>query len=147
MTDHPLSTIIPSFDLHSYHAGINMAFAEVVGAGCKKLALSATYSPEFAKEMMAATKYSAKEYNVILHVEANLLVTKLFPADVAKDKTVIMILQNQGVLDEYLELKSMKEESNKKGNPEETEVEIAKRFGKLLNYDKASIERLLAKHG
>lgn len=147
MTDHPLGKIVPTFDLHSYHAGINMAFAEVVGAGCKRLALSATYSHEFAKEMMAATEYSAKEYNVLLHVEDKLLVTKLFPADVAKDKTVIMILQNQEVLDEYLALKKLKEESNTKGNPDEIEFEIARKFGKLLSYDDASIERLLSKHG
>lgn len=147
MTDHPLNKIISSFDLHSYHAGINTAFAEVVGAGCKKLALSDVYSHDFAKEMMAATELAAKKYNVLLHVESNLLVTKLFPSDVAKNKTVIMILQNQGVLDEYLEIKSLKEESNNKGNPDELELEIAKRFGKLLSYDDASIERLLTKHG
>ncbi len=147
MTDHPLSKIIPTFDLHSYHAGINMAFAEVVGAGCKRLALSSTYSHEFADEMMAATEHAAKEYNVILNVESNLLVTKLFPSDVAKDKTVIMILQNQSVLDEYNELKKMKEESNGKGNPDDLEFEIARKFGKLLSYDDASIERLLKKHG
>ena len=124
-----------------------MAFAEVVGAGCKKLALSSTYTSEFAEEMMAATEYAAKEYNVVLHVEPKLIVTKLFPVDVAKDKTVIMILQNQDVLDEYLALKKLKEESNSKGNPDEPEYEIARKFGKLLSYDDASIERLLSKHG
>ena len=36
-----------------------MAFAEVVGAGCKQLALSATYSHEYAKEMMAVAGVSA----------------------------------------------------------------------------------------
>lgn len=147
MTDHPLSKILPNFDSHSYHAGITMAFAEVVGAGCKQLALSATYSHEYAKEMMAATEYAAEEYNVVLHGESDLLVSKLFPADVAKDKTVILIAHNQGVLDEYAELKALKRESNEKGNPDELEFEIARRFGKLLSYDDASIERLLSKHG
>lgn len=147
MTDHPLNKIVKDFHLHSYHAGINTAFAEVVGAGCKRLALSATYEPEFAKEMMAATEHAAEEYNVLLHVEDKLLVTKLFPADVAKDKVVIMIFQNQGVLDEYLALKEKKKESNSKGNPDEIEFEIARKFGKLLSYDDASIERLLSTHG
>jgi hypothetical protein len=147
MSDHPLCKILPNFDSHSYHAGINMAFAEVVGAGCKQLALSSPYSKEYAEEMMAATEYAAKEYNVILYVEDDLLVSKLFPADVAKDKTVIFIAHDQGVLDEYAALKALKKESNEKGNPDEIEFEIAKRFGKLLSYDDASIERLLSKHG
>lgn len=147
MSDHPLSKILQSFDSHSYHAGINMAFAEVVGAGCKRLALSATYSHEYAKEMMAATEYAAKEYGVLLQVESDLLVSKLFPEDIAKDKTVILIAQNQGVLDEYTSLKAMKEESNRKGNPDEVEFEIARRWGKLLSYDDAKIEQLLSKHG
>ena len=147
MTDHPLSKIVEDFHLYSYHAGINTAFAEVVGAGCKKLALSATYEPDFANKMMAATEHAAKEYNVLLHVEENLLVTKLFPADVAKDKVVIMILQNQEVLYEYLTLKEIKKKSNSEGNPDEMEVEIARQFGKLLSYDDASIERLLSKNG
>jgi hypothetical protein len=147
MSDHPLSKILPNFDSHSYHAGINMAFAEVVGAGCKKLALSATYSHEYAKEMMQATEYAVKEYNVLLQVEPRLLVSKLFPADIAKDKTVIIIAQNQGVLDEYAELKALKEKSNEKGNPEELEYKIARKWGKLLSYEDAKIEELLAKHG
>ncbi len=147
MSDHPLSKILPSFDSKSYHAGITMAFAEVVGAGCKQLALSATYSHEYAKEMMAATEYAANEYGVLLHGEADLLISKLFPADVAKDKTVILIAQNQGVLDEYASLKVLKKDSNEKGNPDELEFEIARRWGKLLSYDDATIERLLSKHG
>jgi len=147
MSDHPLSKILPNFDSMSYHAGITMAFAEVVGAGCKKLALSATYSHEYAKEMLAATEYAAEEYNVLLHGEADLLVSKLFPAEIAKDKTVILIAQNQGVLDEYAALKALKRESNEKGNPDEIEFEIARRWGKLLSYDDATIEKLLSKHG
>ncbi len=147
MTDHPLSKIVPTFDLHSYHAGINTAFAEVVGAGCKQLALSDIYSQKFAKEMMAATEYAAQKYDVLLQVEPDLLVSKLFPADIAKDKTVIIIAHSQEVLDEYAALKSLKKESNEKGNPDELEFDIARRWGKLLSYDKESIERLLAKHG
>lgn len=147
MSDHPLSKILSNFDSHSYHAGINMAFAEVVGAGCKKLALSATYSHKYAKEMMEATEYAAKEYKVLLQVEPELLVSKLFPKDIAKNKTVIIIAQNQGILDEYETLKALKKESNEKGNPDEIEFDIARRWGKLLSYDDAKIEELISKHG
>lgn len=147
MTDHPLTNKVPTFDLHSYHAGINTAFAEVVGAGCKKLALSDVYTPKFAAEMMAATEYAAEKYDVLLQVEPDLLVSKLFPADIAVGKTVIIIANNQEILDEYASLKALKKESNEKGNPDDVEFEIARRWGKLLSYDEPSIERLLAKHG
>jgi hypothetical protein len=124
-----------------------MAFSEVVGAGCKQLALSSPYSHEYAEEMLEATKHAAKEYNTILFVEPELLITKLFPGDVAKDKTVILIALDQSVLDEYHALKRLKVESDEKGNPDDIEDEIAKRFGVLLSYDEATLERLLATHG
>ena len=147
MTDHPLSKFLTGFDLHSYHAGINMAFSEVVGAGCKQLALSSPYSHEYAQEMLGATKHAAEEYNTHLYVEPDLLVTKLFPKDIAKDKTVILIAHDQSVLDEYQALKALKIESDERDNPDEIENEIARRFGVLLSYDEATLERLLATHG
>ena len=45
------------------------------------------------------------------------------------------------------ELKQMRMESDAKGNPEEMELEIARRFGRLLSYDDKSVEGLIAKHG
>jgi hypothetical protein len=147
MSNHPLSKIIEGFNLHSYYAGINMAFAEVVGAGCKQLALSSPYSYIVAEQMLPATKVAADEYNVKLLVEPELLVSKLFPSDIAKDKTVILIAHDQSVLDEYMALKRLKKTSNEKGNPADIELEIAQRFGALLSYDEETINRLLAKNG
>jgi hypothetical protein len=145
MSSHALVEIIEGFDLHSYYAGITMAFAEVVGAGCKKLALSSPYSHKMADEMLPASRYAAEEYNVKLMVEPELLITRLFPRDVAKDKTVILIAHDQSVLDEYMVLKKLKEQSNKKSNPEKLELEIARRFGELLSYDEETINRLIAR--
>ena len=121
-----------------------MAFAEVVGAGCKNLALSSPYSHEMAEKMVPASELAAKEYNVVLMVEPELLVTKLFPRDIAKDKTVILIAHDQSVLDEYAELKQLRTQSDKEGNPDQLEQEIAKRFGALLSYDEETINRLMA---
>ena len=45
------------------------------------------------------------------------------------------------------DLKRLREESDAKGNLEKTEIEIARRFGKLLSYDEKSIEALIAKNG
>lgn len=147
MSSHRLSKVIKGFNLASYYSGINFAFAEVVRAGCKRLALSSPYTPDEAAMMMEPTILAVEEYGVTLYVEKDLLVSKLFPADIAVGYTIMMIAYDQSVLDEYLELKRLKEESNQKGNPEELETSIAKRFGKLLSYDDAKIEELLAKHG
>ncbi len=131
----------------SYHAGINMAFAEVVGAGCKRLALSSPYDPELAEKMMEPTRVAAKTYGVELMVETDLLKSKLFPEDIAEGKSVIMIAQSSGVLDEYKRLKDLKRESAAKGHPEEMELEIARTFGRLLSYSEEKIEALIEMNG
>lgn len=48
----------------SCHAGVNMAFAEAVGAGCKRLALSSPCDPERAEKMMEPTRVAAETYDV-----------------------------------------------------------------------------------
>jgi hypothetical protein len=139
--------MIEGFDLVSYHAGANMAFAEVVGAGCKSLALSSTYDQELAEKMMEPTRIAAETYDVELKVETDLLKSKLFPKDIAEGKTVIMIAQSEEVLDEYGKLKDMKRESAAKGYPEEMELVIARAFGHLLSYSEEKIEALIEKNG
>ncbi|TFH15493.1 hypothetical protein E4H04_08280 [Candidatus Bathyarchaeota archaeon] len=71
---------------------------------------------------------------------------KVFLSDIAAGKTVVLIANNQSILDEYAELKRLSEESSKKGKPEEMELEISKRFGRLLSYDDKSIEKLISKY-
>jgi hypothetical protein len=132
MINHPLSKIIDGFDLLSYYAGINMTFAEVISVGCKKLALSSPYRHEIAEKILPATEYASEKYNVKLMVKPKLLVTTLFPHDIAKSKTVILIAHDQSIIDDYMILKKLKEKSDAVGNPDEVELEIAIRFGKLL---------------
>jgi len=144
---HRLSEMIEGFDLVSYHAGVNMAFAEVVGAGCKRLALSSPYDPELAEKMMEPTRVAAETYGVELKVETDLLKSKLFPEDIAEGKTVIMIAQSREVLDEYMRLKDMKRKSAAKGHPAETELDIARAFGRLLSYSEERIEALIERNG
>jgi len=144
---HRLSEVIEGFDIVSYHAGVNMAFAEVVGAGCKRLALSSPYDPELAEKMMEPTRVAAETYGVELKVETDLLVSKLFPKDIAEGKTVIMIAQSGEALDEYKRLKDMKRESAAKGHPAGMELDIARTFGRLLSYSEEKIEALIERNG
>ncbi|MEM9778127.1 MAG: hypothetical protein AAF902_26360 [Chloroflexota bacterium] len=126
--------LIPNFDQSSYWAGVTSAFAEVVGAGVKQLALSHPYTKEDLEIMLEPSKQIAAEYGVLTLVEDDLLVTPLFPADVAQGKFVILFAQNQTVLNEYLALKGSSQ----------TPVEKAWAFGRLLSYDNESIRRLIS---
>ena len=141
-----ISRIIEGFDLVSFHAGANLAFAEVVGAGCKRLALSSPYDPELAEKMMEPTRVAAETYGVELKVETDLLKSKLFPEDIAEGKTVIMLAQSDEVLDEYMRLKDLKRQSAAQGHPLETELGIARAFGRLLSYSEEKIEALIEKN-
>ena len=139
--------MIEGFDLVSYHAGVNMAFAEVVGAGCKRLALSSPYDPELVEKMMEPTRVAAETYGVELKVETDLLVSKLFPEDIAEGKTVLMIAQSLEALEEYMRLKDVKRESAARGHPEDMGLDIARAFGRLLSYSEEKIEVLIEKNG
>ena len=147
MSDTPLPQIVPNFDLLSFMAGTNLAFSEAVGLGVKKLALSSPYSPEQLDVMMEVTRYSSERFGTVYQSEPNLLESKLFPRDIARGKIVVLIAHDQSILDEYSELKRLKKKSDSMGNPEKLELEIARRFGRLLSYDDAGIEGLIAKHG
>jgi hypothetical protein len=141
-----IKKLIENFHLESYHAGINTAFSEVVGAGCKKLALSSPYDHSFAKKMLKPTKLSAKNYDVLIEVEDDLLKTRLFPESIAEGKIVFLIAQNIEVLEEYHKLKALKISSNLRGNPVDLENEIALRFGELLSYSSEKIKELINKN-
>ncbi len=147
MSDTPLPDILPSFDKLSFMSGTCFAFSEAVGLGVKRLALSSVYSPEELEIMLKVIDYASKRFGTMYKPEPNLLESKLFPRDIARGKTVVLIAHDQGVLDEYAALKKMRVESDANGNPEGMELEIARKFGRLLSYDKAGIEGLIAKHG
>lgn len=143
MSEHKLAEYIDGFHLESYYSGVIMAFSEVVGAGCKKLALSNPFNDKMAHKMLLITELAAEEYGVKTLLEPDLVDTKLFPSGIAKDKTVIIIAQNQDVLNEYMELRKMKKNSDLAGNPEDLEKLIAKRFGQLLSYSDKKIDQLM----
>ena len=147
MSDTPLPDIIPDFSLLSFMAGTCLAFSEAVGFGVKQLALSSVYDDEELEVMLKVIDYASKRFGTVYKPEPNLLESKLFPRDIARGKTVVLIAHDQSVLDEYAALKKLREESDASDNPEETELEIARRFGRLLSYDEAAITGLIAKHG
>ena len=143
MCPHKLDELVEDFHLISYYSGVNASFAEVVKLGCKMLALSSPYTETEFQMMIEPTKQIAKDNDISILVERDLLKTMLFPHDIAENRAVIMMAHNQSVLDEYTTLKELKKESDAKGNPVGLELSIAKRFGKLLSYNDANIKKLL----
>lgn len=134
---------IPNYDQFSYFAGVSSAFAEVVGAGVKKLALSHPYTAEELDVMLEPSKQIAADYGVTIMVEEDLLVTPLFPAKIARGKYVIFFAQNADVLKEYRALKDRRAVANENINPAREMRELAWAFGRLLSYNDLSIQAML----
>jgi len=133
----------PTIDPTSFHLGVISAFSEVVNAELKPLALSHPLSSEeMALFLPEATKIAAK-YNVQLYLEKDLIITELFPADVAKDKEVLLLYQGR-TLDRYLAIKRDKSDLTHHGiyNKQEA-LDVAVRFGKLLGYSSKGIQKLI----
>jgi hypothetical protein len=131
-------------DARSYNLGILGGFAEVVRLGVKTLALSEVMTPEEMDVILPDAEIVAKRNGVELYREPELLVTDLFPADVATGKHVLLIYTGD-TLDRYLAIKADKArlvaEDRYRGA---ARADIARRFGRLLSYPDTVIDGLLA---
>jgi len=133
-------------DAFSYELGVVGGFSELINAGVKKLALSAPLSPAEMDRFLPEAKKVAARYNVQVYRESELVVTDLFPSDVAKGKDVLLLYQGT-TLEQYLSLKSDKKELEKRGDYDsETRLELSRRFGRLLSYGPREINRLLSQN-
>jgi hypothetical protein len=134
----------PPIDRRSFDLGIIAAFAEIVGAGVKTMALSEVLSPADADALEAEAGRIAQRNGVLIHREPDLLVTDLFPADVAKDKHVFLIYKGT-TLEDYRRLKEDKARLEREGRYDAAaRRRVAERFGRLLSYPQSRIDALLA---
>lgn len=129
-----------------YELGVIASFSEMVAADVKQLALS---SPMFPKEMdtfIAEAEKVAAKYGVSVYREPDLIVTNLFPADVAKGKEVLVLYKGNNK-NAYLQLKADKAKLEKAGTyDKKASLEIARRFGRLLSYSPKKINQLLVQN-
>ena len=133
-------------DQRSYRLGGLATFAEMVRVGVKTLALSAAVTPEEMDGLLEDAERIAREEEVMLYRETDLIVTDLFPADVALGKHVLLIYKG-ATLDEYLALKKRKSDLVESGSyTGEERRDIARQFGKLLSYPDAVIEEMMDIH-
>lgn len=106
----------------------------MVRVGLKKLALSAAMLPKELDKIEHDIRKIAAREGVETYRESELIVTDLFPADVAEGKHV-MLLYRGNTLDQYLALKQRKKELLDNGEyNKEARKEIALEFGRLLSY-------------
>ena len=130
-------------DERSYKLGILGAFSEVVRLGVKTLALSEVMTPAEMDDIMEDAAIIAERNRVSMWREPDLIVTDLYPADVAAGKDVLLIYTGD-TLERYLALKAEKTELVASGRYEgEAREEIARRFGHLLSYPDTVIDDLL----
>jgi len=135
-------------DQRSFQLGVVFAFAEMVAADLKKMALSLPFLPKDYEPLVKDSKRIASEEGVKLRLEKRLLTTDLFPEEITRGKWVLIIYKYPEVLKKYLSLKSKKErlirENNYKGKKREA---IAVGLGELLSYKKDVIRRKLKGRG
>lgn len=121
-------------DWYSFNLGVIAAFAEMVGAGAKQLALSHPLTPVEADALWDEAVIVAKRNGAQLFRENDLIVTDLFPAEVAAGKHVLMMYSG-ATLDSYLALKQAKAEMMADGvYVGEMRRALAMAFGRLLSY-------------
>jgi catechol 2,3-dioxygenase-like lactoylglutathione lyase family enzyme len=128
----------------SYALGSIGGFGELVNSGVKKLALSEVLPPADMDRLLPEALRVAERNKVQLYRESGLLVTDLFPADVAKGKDVLLIYQGT-TKDEYLQLKAdALELARTRADTGKAREAIARRFGRMLSYPTWRVNQLLA---
>ncbi|MDT8319377.1 MAG: hypothetical protein RQ826_02495 [Xanthomonadales bacterium] len=128
----------------SMKLGSMKAFAEMVSVGVKELALSSTLSAAELENLRDDARAIAEQYDVRLYEEDDLLVTDLFPHDIAVGKKVLLIYKGD-TLEKYLALKSTKAAWVEAGEyDEQARASLARDFGRLLSYPDESIDRMLS---
>ncbi len=134
-------------DTRSYHLGIIGGFSEVVRLGVKTLALSEVLPPDEMDDLLPDARVVAARNEVLLYRESELLVTDLYPADVAKGLDVLLIYTGD-TLDRYLALKERRRALMRADSYEgAARRALARDFGRLLSYPEDVIDDLIARNG
>lgn len=136
-----------SIDQRSYNLGGIGAFAEMVGAGVKTLALSAPLDPEEMDATIEQAERIAANHGVGVYRETDFLVTNLFSASITDGKHVLLICHDS-TRQEYMDLKALKQQLVEADQYDaDAQTEVARRLGELLSYTEEKIASLLAAEG
>jgi hypothetical protein len=128
-------------DRLSYCLGMVFAFAEVVGSGVKPLALSPPLEPSEFALLEEEVRATAAQFGVLVREDRDVLTTRLFDPAFTAGKCVFLLAADDTVLNEYELLKQARREIGDRGNEAE-ELDLARRFGRLLGYSSSVVEGL-----
>ena len=135
---------MPAIDKFSYELGAADCFCEMVRAGVKRLALAHPCpTREERDEYLPYFEKLCGQYGVKMYVEDEPFLTDLFPVSMNKGKFNALFYQEDGAIQEYLSLKAEKKAALEQGRYGQVREQIARRYGQLLSYTQAGIERLL----
>lgn len=124
--------------------GVVSAFSELVNAGVKEMAFSGTMTTDKMDAFYPLAVEEAAKYNVEVYRESALIITDLFPEDVALNQEVLILYQGQTKA-AYLKLKADKQALMSDSKYEgAARREIARRLGRMLSYTPKAINKLLA---
>lgn len=122
------------------------AFAEMVQAGVKPIALSEPMSSAELDLFLPEAKRLAKKYDIEIYRESSLIGTNLFDSSVVEGKEVLILFKGNK-LDAYQLLKNEANELAVKGTYSGTKKEaISRTFGRMLGYPESRINNLLAQN-
>lgn len=131
-------------DRFAQETGRVAAFAEMVAAGVKPLALSDPMTIDEMDAFEPLARQAAAEYGVAVFRESELVQTDLFAASSTEDKSVLLLCDSL-TKKAYDNLKADRA-ALEAGNAYRGDArkQIARRFGRLLGYTPQGINRLLA---
>ncbi len=127
-------------------SGAFEAFAEMVHAGVKPIALSHPMNPAEMDLFMPEANRLSEKYEISVYRESDLIGTSLFDSSVVRGKEVLILYKGNN-LEAYQILKSKANElaiSNEYYG--EKKEEISRSFGRLLGYPESNINELLAQN-
>lgn len=140
-----MAQYLEGVDRRSFALGMINAFAEMVAAGVKPLALSPPIDEELFEAIRIGSDEIVADWEVVSTVERELLETDLFPASMTDGITVILYAASEEILSKYLALKEARAEMVANGEYEGANCRsIALQFGRLLGYSEEDIEARLA---
>lgn len=119
-------------------------YCEMVANDAKPLALHYPMEPNEVDALWEHFSNIAKKNGVQLFREDKFPSTALFASELTENKSVVLIYKGDR-LKQYQQLKSDSQQLNESGNSA-TELDLARRFGRLLGYSPSGINSLLRKN-
>lgn len=128
-------------DAPSFQLGMINAFAEMVAAGVKRLALSPPLDPREYEAIREPIEAIVGGCGIRDHLETSLLVTALQSPGFTRGKWSVLLYKEPETLETYLGLKQRKEALERQGAYDaEAQREVSRAFMRLLSYPATVIE-------